>query len=49
MPLCETPNFRMNIGDLRLPRNALHNFRITRLWTTGIPLIRKHLFIHKFY
>ena len=47
--LCETANYSMNIDDLRLPRNALHNFRITRLWTACTRLIRKHLFLHKFH
>jgi hypothetical protein len=49
MRLCETLNYRMNSGDLRLPRNALHNFRITRLWTGCTQLIIKNLFIHKFH
>ena len=46
--LCETALYRMNIDDSRLPQSALHNFRITRLWTACTPLIRKNLYPHKF-
>jgi len=47
--LCETAKKCMNIDDLRLPWNTLHNFRITRLWTACTRLIRKHLNPHKFH
>jgi len=47
--LCETANDSMNIDDSQLPWNALHNFRITRLWTPCTRLIRKNLFLHKFH
>jgi len=46
--LCETAKKCMNIGDLRLPSNPLHNFRITRLWTACTRLIHKNLHPHKF-
>jgi hypothetical protein len=49
LSLCETAKKRMNIDDLRLPWNTLHNFRITRLWTACTRLIRKHLNPHKFH
>jgi hypothetical protein len=47
--LCETAKKRMNIDDSRVPSRALHNFRITRLWTACTRLIRKHLNPHKFH
>ena len=47
--LCETAKKRMNVGDFRFVKCALHNFRITRLWTACTRLIRKHLNPHKFH
>ncbi len=39
----------MNIDDSQSDFPALHNFRITRLWTACTRLIRKHLNPHKFH
>jgi hypothetical protein len=47
--LCETAKKCMNIDDLRLRWNTLHNFRVTRLWTACTRLIRKHLNPNKFH
>jgi hypothetical protein len=38
----------MNIDDPRFGLQALHNFRITRLWTACTPLIHKNLNPYKF-
>jgi hypothetical protein len=44
--MCETAKWRMNTGDLRLSLKALHNIRVTGLWTPCTRLIRKHLNRH---
>jgi hypothetical protein len=38
--MCETAKSRMNTGDLRLSLPALHNIRVTGLWTACTRLIR---------
>ena len=47
--LCETAKYPIDIDDSRVPSRALHNFRITCLWTACTRLIRKHLNPHKFH
>ena len=47
--LCETAKKRMNIDDSQSIFAALHNFRITRLWTACTPLIHNNLNLHKFH